>query len=358
MGQIPANQARGLFTQQLITTYKQIPQVGDFLENFFPARVADTRYLYWSVRREGEPVALDVKRGREANRNTFSLSTDKIVDPPFYHEDFDITQTDLYYRAWNSALINESMMADWMQWVLEHMGSLRNKIKRAYKRQYASILQTGIITLADGTTIDFKRNSNSIVTNSAPEYWTANGVDPFAQMNEGINFLVKYGKATGGNFICIMGENAHAAFLNNSVVLERGQKFYMKLTDLSMPIQQSTGMAYHGRVATGSYTCDMFTLPKYYDASTASPNTSTPYIDADKIIIIPENPDFITGYAAVPFLPKSGGIDLGVPKIMSGEIVVDNYIDPRHSAWIVDMKSAGVALPTAIDMIYTRKVVA
>ena len=47
MSTIPANQALGLFTQQMVTTYKQIPKPTNFLEMFFPtpqSAIASTRY--------------------------------------------------------------------------------------------------------------------------------------------------------------------------------------------------------------------------------------------------------------------------------------------------------------------------
>src|ERR1035437_10179806 len=157
MALIPASQARGLFTQSLTTVYKQIPPVKNFLKKFFPYKTSNSRYIYWAVRREGEPIAIDVLRGTEGNRNTFSIETDKIVDPPYFNENFDITQTDLYYRAWNSALVDDSIMSEWMAWVAEHMKSVTNKIERAYEKQRSDVLLTGIVTLTDGTVIDFKR---------------------------------------------------------------------------------------------------------------------------------------------------------------------------------------------------------
>ncbi len=356
---IPANQARGLFTQQLISVYKQIPVVKEFLGTFFPARTSDTRYLYWAVRREGEPIAVNVLRGTEGNRNSFSIETDKIVDPPYYREYFDLTQTDLYYRAFNSSVISDSLMSDYMMWAAEHLQSLHNKIKRAVEYQRAQILQTGIVTLAQGATVDFKRNTDSIVAYSAGNDWSIDTVSPYDTISTGCNFLRTVGKAQGGNFIVIMGEDAQKAFLKNPFVLERQREFNMKLDDLKPQFREASGCSYHGRVTAGSYTVDIFTYPEWYDASTpANPNTSTPYIDTKKIIIMPENPDFMTGYAAVPYLPKAGqsGMGISLPQIQRGQYVVGDYIDERNTAWIMDIKSAPIALPTAIDMIYTATV--
>jgi len=363
MGLIPANQARGLFTQSLVDVYKQIPPTSNFLEMFFPKKTSSSRYIYWSVRRQGEPKAVDVIRGTDGNRNTFSISTDKIVDPPYFREYFDVTQTDLYYRAWDSALIDESKMADWMNWVLEQTQSLHDKIKRSYEYQRAQVLTTGIITYADGTTVDYKRNAASKIAYSSGIDWAAttgspavSTVNPFAAMAGGAQYLRTYGKAMGGNFIIIMGDNVKAAFDTNTFVLERQRTFNMKLDDLTPPFREANGSAYHGRISIGDYTGDIFTYPQFYDTSTpANPNTSTPYIDPNALIMIPMNPRFITGYAAVPFLPKSNesGFDLAMPAIQAGEYAIGNYMDSKKIAWEVDIRSAGIALPTAVDMIWT-----
>jgi len=368
MGQIPANQARGLFTQSLIDVYKQIPPTTNFLEMFFPKKTSSSRYLYWSVRRQGEPKAVDVIRGTDGNRNTFSISTDKIVDTPYFREFFDVTQTDLYYRAWDSQLIDESKMADWMSWVVEQTQSMHDKIKRAYEYQRAQVLTTGIVTVANGDNIDFKRNASSMLGyNASTTNWNAttgspavSTVNPFSMMADGAKYLRTYGKAMGGNFIVIMGENAKKAFDTNTYVLERQRLFNMKLDDLAPPFREANGSAYHGRISIGDYTADVFTYPQFYDASTASPNTSTNYINPNVFIMIPERPNFITGYSAVPFLPKSNesGFDLAMPAVQAGEYAIGQYMDSKKIAWEVDIRSAGIALPTAIDQIYTATVTA
>lgn len=364
MGLIPANQARGLFTQTLIDVYKQVPQTTDFLSTFFPAKTSTSRYLSWSVRRQGEPMAVDVIRGTDGNRNTFSISTDKIVDPPYFREYFDVTQTDLYYRAWDSALIDQSKMMDWMEWVIEQTQTMHDKIKRRYEYQRAQVLTTGIVTYSDGTTVDFKRSAASKVAYSSATDWaaktgTVSDVNPFATMAAQAKFLRTVGKANGGNFIVIMGEDAKADFDTNTYVLERQRLYNLKLDDLAPPIRMANGMAYHGRISIGDYTADVFTYPQYYDASTpANPNTSTAYIDPKKVIMIPERPNFIMGYAAVPFLPKSNesGFDLAMPAVQAGQYAIGNYMDSKKIAWEVDIRSAGIALPTAIDQISTVQV--
>lgn len=359
MATVPAQQALGLFTQNMAATYKQIPKPTNFLEMFFPtpqSAISSTRYISWAVKREGEPVAVDVLRGTEGNRNTFSISTDKIVDPPFFKEYFDMTQTDLYYRAWNSQLVNESAMADYMSWVLDHAMSITNKIKRAVELQRSSILNTGIVTLANGDTVDFKRRSASKVT-VGTAWSNSSTATPLTDMAAGCEFMRKYGMAEGGNFIAIMAEDAYAEFISTTQVLDRAQKFYLKLTDLQPQFRSPNGSSYHGRFDAGSYTVDVFTYPQFYAPAGAAidGSASTSFVPAGKVFMIPENPNFITAYGAVPFLPKKGTspLDLQLPQIQRGQYLIGDYMDERNTAWNLAISSAPIPLPTAIDQMYT-----
>lgn len=359
MSTIPANQALGLFTQQMVTTYKQIPKPTNFLEMFFPtpqSAIASTRYINWAVRREGEPVAVDVQRGTEGNRNTFSISTDKIIDPPFFKEYFDLTQTDLYYRAWNSAMVDRSAMDDYMVWVLDHLMSITNKIKRSVELQRSNILNTGSFTLANGDTVNFNRKAASIQPASVA--WSnASTAHPLDDLANGCEFIRKYGMAEGGNFIAIMAEDAYSEFISTTQVIDRAQKFYLKLTDLQMQFRAPNGSSYHGRFDAGSYTVDVFTYPQFYApaGSAIDGSASVNFVPAGKVFLIPENPNFITAYGAVPFLPKRGTspLNLGLPQIQRGQYLIGDYMDERNTTWDAVVSSAPIPLPTAIDQIYT-----
>ena len=355
---IPAPVARGLYTTQLVKIYQQRKQVKKFLKRFFPDAVANTLFIQWAVYREGEPLAVDVLRGTEGKRNTFANETDKQVLPPFYNENFDVTQTDLYYRAWNTDRVDVSLMADWMAWVQRKMQSVTNKIERAQEKQRADFLQTGVITLANGDQIDFKRSPTSTGDLGAGNYFS-DEVDPINSFfAPGIKFLKTVGKAEGGNYNCIFGENSLNGFLNNTFVKTRGRDFYMKLTDLQMPKMDSDGAAYHGRISADTYTVDLWSYPESYD-TTLPPtvDTSRTYIDANQAILLPENPDWSMAYGAVPMLPKGGtGMISGVPTVTPGAFVPYDYMDMRNTTWISGVKSAGIVLPAAVDLAYNKKV--
>lgn len=356
---IPANQALGLFTEQLATAYKQIPKPTNFLEMFFPtpqSAITNTRYINWAVKREGEPVAVDVLRGTEGNNNTFSISTTKIIDPPYFKERFDLTQTDLYYRAWDTVNVSESAMQDYMTWVLDHTMSITNKIKRAVELQRSSILNLGTFTLNNGDTVDFKRNANSFI-NASVAWSNASTAKPLDDLANACEFIRKYGFAEGGNYIAIMAEDAYAEFISTTQVLDRAQKFYLKLTDLEMQFRAPNGSSYHGRFDAGSYTVDVFTYPQFYApaGSAMDGSASQPFVPAGKVFVIPPNPNFITAYGAVPFLPKRGASPLGVamPMAVRGQFMIADYMDERNTTWELAVSSAPIPLPTAINQMAT-----
>jgi hypothetical protein len=359
MSTVPANMALGNFTQQMVTTYKQIPKPSNFLEKFFPtpeSAISSTRYINWAIRREGEPVAVDVLRGTEGNRNVFALTTDKIIDPPFFKERFDMTQTDLYYRAWNSQLVDASVMADYMSWVLDHTMSMTNKIKRSVELQRANILTNGQFTLSNGDTVNFFRKSASMVT--APIAWSSAATAlPLNDLENACLFLRKVGMSAGGNFIAIMSEESFGYFLSTDQVLNRAQKYYLKLTDLAAPFRDADGSAYQGRYSAGSFTVDVFTYPQFYAPAGAAldGSASVSFVPANKVFVIPENPNFITAYGAVPFLPKKGTspLDIQIPQIMRGQYLLGDYMDERNTTWDMTVSSAPVPLPTAVDQMYT-----
>ncbi len=343
---ISVTDARGLFTKMLIAVYKEKVTPTSFLRSFFTTVETSTKELSIEVQRGTEKIAVDVERGTEGNRNSFSKSTEKIFVPPYYREYFDATELDLYDRLFGSTTteISDSVFQDFLQAVADKLRMLQDKIERSYELQCSQVLQTGIVTLQAGTNINFKRKVASIVDNSGTPWSGAN--DPYAQIQAGMDFLRKVGKVQGGSGNAIVGSDAMAAFLNNAKVLSRGPLTNVNLDAIRAPQKNSLGAALFGRITCGSYNVNLWTYPEFYDLA----GTSTPYIDPKNVILLPEAPKFVLGFAAVPQLLTTG------VAVQKGAFLVGNYIDERNAKHIFDIKSAGVAIPVAVDQIYTMKV--
>jgi len=348
MADISTVDARGLFTRNVIDTYMQEISPTSFLRSFFPDSVSPTKLLSIEVVRMGEKIAVDVERGTEGNRNTFSKSTEKTFLPPLYEEYFDMTELDTYDALFNYPTISGAAYGRLVMDVARKTKALEDKIERAYELQASQVLTTGIVSLNAGINIDFKRKAASLVDPGAGNYF-ANNIDPFALFQAGGTFLRSVGRSSGYVINAILGETAMADLLLNTKFLARQNQFHMVLDVVAPPQRNSVGAVYHGRISAGPYSVDLWTYPQGYDNASG---VFTPYIDPKKVIMLPQNPHFIAGFAAVPQL-----IDTGAQPFV-GKYLVQEFVDTRKAHRIIDIKSAGVMIPTAVDEIYTFKAVA
>lgn len=348
---IAASDARALFTKALIDVYTDRLRPTSFLRSFFQTVVEPTKEVSIEVERHGEKVAVDVIRGTEGNRNQFSRSSEKIWVPPFYREFFDATQLDLYERVLGSdGNARPALMAALVNRVADRLGSLQDKIERAIELQCSQVLQTGIVTLKTMDQIDYKRKPGSLVDDGAGQYF-ADAINPFNKFEKGCNFLRKTGKSEAAIFNAILGETAVNDLLDNAIFKERQDLTHMSLDQVTGPQRNSTGAAYHGRVTAGSYKVDLWSYPQFYDDPTTGVQTS--YIDAKKVTMLPPQPRFKLAFGAVPQLIGAPG---QLPK--QGAFIVGEFMDERKATHEFDVQSAPLAIPVAVDQMYTFKAVA
>jgi hypothetical protein len=348
MPNISTTDAQGLFTKMIIDVYKQRSTPTSFLRSFFPTVVSPTLELSIEVQRGFEKIAVDVIRGTDGNRNQFTRSSEKIFIPPYYREWFDATQLQLYDRLYGATEINDAIFAAYINSVADALTDLQSKIERSYELQCAQVFLTGIVSLSAGININFQRKAGSLVDPGAGNYF-ANNIDPFAQFEAGANFLRQVGKAQGGVFNAILGSTALSDLLANTKFTARQNYFNMALDQVAGPQRGAIGQAFHGIITAGAYKIQLWSYPQFY---TDSSGNNVPYIDPKKVVMVPENPHFKLGFAAVPQLITPGS----APKV--GAFVFNDYIDARGKAHVFDVESAGVAIPTAVDTIYTFKAVA
>lgn len=345
---IQTTDAQGLFTKKLVDVYKEKIKPTGFLRSFFPSVESPTLEISIEVQRGFEKTAVDVVRGTDGNRNTFSRSTEKIFEPPYYREWLDITQLQLYDRLYGATEITDAVFAAYINSVADSLMELQAKIERSYEVQCSQVLETGVITLVNQDSIDFKRKSLSIVDPGTGNYFANAATDPFLQLEAGCKFLRQVGKAGGAVFNCLIGATALNDLLSNPIFQKRQNLFNMALDVVTSPQMGATGATYHGTLTCGSYKVQLWAYPQYYDLS----GTSTPYLNDKKCILIPTTPQFKLVFAVVPQLITTNSM----PRM--GAYIFDEYLDKWNAAHKMDIKSAGVAIPTAVDQIYTLKAVA
>lgn len=348
--------ARAEFTKALMDVYRERPKVKGFLRSFFPDKSAATLSVSIEVRRGTEKVAVDVERGTEGNRNTMSRSSEKIYIPPLYKEYFDATQLELYDRLYGSTEISVSVYSQFLEELAESIGLLEDKIERAIELQASQVLQTGIVTMANGDNIDFKRKAAHIVDiggSDANLYWSiANDstCDPIGDLVAGANLLRQNGKAQGGIFDVILGGSALEALINMPHVQNRHDVRDYDLSKIDTPQMSAAGGVFHGVVSGGSYLFRLWTYPEYYE----DPDTGslTTYVDDTYFIMLPPMPRFHTAFAAVPQLLTDG------QPPMVGPFVYTDFPDQRRKAHDFIVESAPICVPVAVDAIYTAQAVA
>ncbi len=345
--------ALGLYTSKVIDAYKQRSTPTAFLRSFFPTVESPTLEVSIEVARGFEKIAVNVERGSDGNRNQWTRSTQKMLEPAYYREFFDATKLQLYDRLYGATQIDDAIFAAYINSVADHAQELQDKIERAYELQCAQVLTNGIVSLKGGTgNVDFLRKAASMKDLGTNNYWADNGVDPVDSISTGCDFLRQVGKAEGGVFNLILGDECLRDLLNNTAVQNRGKIFNYALDLINPPQRNSVGATFHGELSAKTYRVRLWSYPQFYDKLNPDGSlTSTRYLDPKKAIIIPENPRFKFAFGAVPQL-----ISPNTPPRM-GAFIMSEYLDQRGKARIVDIESCGIAVPTAIDTIYTMKAV-
>jgi hypothetical protein len=348
---ISVTDARDLFTKTLVDVYQERIKPTNFLRSFFKSVTAPTKLISLEVERMGEQVAIDVFRGTEGNRNSFSLGTEKLFLPPMYREFFDATELDLYDRVLGSqGNANLPLFAALMNKVADRVGTLQDKIDRAKELQCSQVLTTGIVTLKNGVNIDYKRKAASLVdltVGGGGGYFSTNS-DVFKQFENACIFLRTIGRCPDAVFTAILGAQALTDLLANTKFTARQNLFNMALDQVIGPVRGTEGATFHGTISAGAYKVQLFAYPQTYDAPVT--NTPTYYIDPKQVIVMPATPRLIMAHAAVPQLIDEPG---NMP--VQGEYVVGEFKDPRLVAHIIDIQSAPLAVPSAVDHLYTMK---
>ena len=391
---IPVEEARGIVTNAVHDVYDEVPKVTNFFSGMAEKTFSNTQYVNVNVRRGTEFVAPDVLRGSDGTWYQLDKATQRLYEPPYYKLNIAITEHDVYKIMFNAnslqTSLNESQVEDYIDYLLNEIYIVKNQIYRAYELQASQFYQTGVIQVAATDNFDFNRKSASIVDGGAGSYWNDPTVNPINSIRNAGQFLREESKYQGGMLNVIMGELALEAFLQNVNILERYDLQQANLADIrtqtrldggtfttrsrdaitsergrqTLANADYSGASYHGVISTGSWTAMVYTYPQRYEVKDAAGNiTSIPFLDPEKVLVMPENPRFIMAHAAVPYIkrdernmeyPEFYGTLLGQVGAAGGyECMIDNYLDDSKDAHIFRMKSAGLFIPTAVDDIVT-----
>lgn len=351
MASIPASEARKIYTSMLVELLMNRPKVSSFFRSFFKTKESATRYLTVEVERMNELVAVDVQRGSEGNFNKFSLATEKKFEPPYFREWFNMTEVDLYDRLIGTGDVPEEIFAQFIDNLNKKVLALINKIERAIELMCSQALHTGIVTMSDGSSIDFKRKASSMVDlTGTTGYWTTDTVDPITSLQTGCDFLRAEGQVQGDVFNVVFGAAAWNALLNNPKFASKADVRRFDLANIAAPQRNAVGGTLLGQITIGNYSGNCWGYTGGYKAANG---TWTKYMNDKNVIILPEQPNFTLGFAAVP---QVFGAD-GVGPEVTGQFHVNEKIDTFDGVHKRDVKSAPLPILTGVDEVYTAKVV-
>ena len=352
---------RGLFTKYMVQTLDIKPMTTDFLKSFFKTKIAQTKEVGIEVRRHSENIAVDIQRGTGGTFNRFDTSTEKIWIPPYFEEYLILNELDGYDRVFaNPQETSADQFAALVNMAAEKVMLLEDKIKRKYELMCSQVLQTGIVTLNASTNIDFRRQATSKPTLANGSRWTDTGVDPGTTLQDAAKFIRTQGLAGGSTFNVIFGAKAWDAYRTNALVRTEADNRRINLQDINSPIQFGNGSDFLGRTSHGTYNFNLWGYQRFYNPAGTDKTGKVPYIDDNMIIVLPDDLVMNFAYAAVPRVQRDM-MNAEFPeyiKYMPGDYVIDNYMDRRNKAHIIEVASAGLPIPTQVDAIYSAAVVA
>lgn len=356
MSTINSTQIRPLFNQMLHAWYDERLNLktGNFFSLMFKTKICPDRYPSYEVRRATETVATPVIRGQIGNRNVSQKSTLKSVDPFFFFEYFDATQLDFYQRLFASGVWNYNSMTELVNGIGIQQAEQKKKIQRAIEIYCSQVLETGVITdiKTGDTELNFGRKAGSIVDLGAGNYWANSGVDPYKTLSDAGDWLRANGKVQSYVLNVIVGDQAIQDLYTNDVWLNRQKLFNTQLDSIMPPNLKDSLARYHGMVSANNYRCNIWTYPEIYTDPISGETKK--FMPENKIIVLPEDPNFVTMYGAVPQLVTPGAATMSV---QTGDFIYRERMDEWRSVHEFAVLSSPMPVPVAIDTIYTATVV-
>lgn len=345
---ISITEARGAVTNTMVDFYRERPQVKSFLRSFFPSTTATTKLISIEVERGTEKLAVDIIRGTGSRHNQNTKSTVKTLLPPYYSEEFNINELEIYDVAYGT--MNVAQLRNLAAEQADAASKLIDKIDRTYEKQCADVLQTGIATFKEHESIDFRRKAASMINNPA-QYWdnpANNWHTPFENAGKFLREQGKIQTSKGSAYVTILGAKALASLLINEDFRKERDLRNMNVGEIIPAEMGVEGASYHGRLSVGNYLFDLWSYPEVYEDSNGN---TVSYIDEKNMIVTTYSPRFKFVYGMVPQIPG-----IVTPLTLKQGFYTLEYIDPKMMNHAQRIMSAGVAVPVAVDQVYTQQV--
>lgn len=347
------------FKRMVADVWSDVQGVPSFLRSLTTSKTTTAKSVDIEVERNFRKVAVEVIPGGSPNMHRRSRSTERKYVPPYFSDAALLNDLDAYPRVFGDGVgtVSRNDVREMANELVTEMMRLRNMQERAVEKQIADVFDTGVLSTLDGG-IDYKRKTNSIVTNAGTDLWSDAESDPLAQFLTDATFISTQGNSGAARFNVIMGTEAHQTFMSKSKILERGDYRYIKLADLGMPQIQANGAALHGVVSSGSYQFFIWTYPQYYDlgTKTGDEKDTGSFIDPKKYIMLSEDVEVRYWKAGVPTVFGNNRPILGNRPVFNDGWSVHEAISQEKQTHKVIVRVAPLVVPYSIDRMVTRKV--
>ncbi len=360
MSQITIQDHSKKIASKIVGVFQDDKPVLSGFGGFFPRETAPTEVVDLEVQRDNDLIAVDVKRFTNGNKNKFSISSEKKFKPPYYREEYDFQRDEVYMNtiALGVGLENAQVNQVIAQNAVRNLRKMRSKIERALRKQFAEVMQTGIVELLNGTSIDYKRQAASMVDLGAGNYWNQASTNPFANISTGGRFLREEGSSASNILNLVMRTDGLNALMANARFKDEADVRRINRVDVGMPqMNDATGFVYHGQFSAGDFICNIWTYNEKY---TDSEGATQYYLDSNKAVLLPE--DFVgkTVFAGLPNLVERSinGQMAMMPAITEAEYLLRAYNDEKSMSSTLELSSAPLAMPMSVDRIYTIQILA
>lgn len=351
-----------LLKRTMLEAFKQKKSPTMFLSSFFrtpPRNITDKKKVVIDIKRNDEHIAVDVIRGTGGNLNNNKRFTTKEYEPPVYDEYTTLTDQELFDRMPGMTEYDEmSNAAQVLALVTDDQIEQQEKILRAIEKQAADVLFSGIVTLINNDTIDFKQKASHQIDASVA--WNVPATaNPIGDFINALDVNRKDGKVESK--IAIFGADAWEDFLSVNKMEDRFNLRRVNKADIIPSSINDMGATFHGVFSVGSYELQAWTYPQFYlvPEGYGLPNEGTlvPYVPTDLVLVLP-TPDQIRldlVYAGIANItdrvdPRLRALGLTrIPTRARADFAPYVYTDVPSVSLKAGVRSAPLCIPTQID---------
>ncbi len=350
------------FRRMVAEAWSDQQEAPNFLRSLTTKKKTNKKAVSIEVQRNFRKIAAEVVRGGSPNLHRGDKSTGKDFIPPYYSDAVILNDQDVYARVFGDGsgveqAVSRSDIRELAMYAIDKMIAIRREQERAVEKQISDILNTGIVNTLEGP-IDYKRKSESIITNTGGDLWSDVSADALGHLFADAKFIAQQGNSGSGRFNVICGDDAQIALFNNTKLKEEGNLRFIQLVDLGMPKIQANGATLHGMVSSGSYKFFIWTYAQYYDLGTKTGDLKDTgaFIPSDSYYMLSEDVDLRYWKAGLPTVFGQKNRILGNIPVFSDGWSVHESISERQQTHEAIVRVAPLVVPYSVDRFIKRKV--